>query len=46
MPTEITTNTTASELPAAASAAAPAKLIDENASANVAMRDDVCRRRN
>src|SRR5262245_53566809 len=35
----------ASHIPAAASAAVPAQLIDANASANVAMRDEVWRRR-
>jgi hypothetical protein len=43
---EIATRMTASQLPEAATAAAPAQLIDENASDNVAIRDDVCRRRN
>ena len=35
----------ASQVPAAASAAVPAQVIDENASAKVAMREEVCRRR-
>ena len=46
MPIEIATSMRASELPEAATAAAPAQLIDENASDNVAIRDDVWRRRN
>jgi len=37
--------TNAKPVPAAASPAVAAQVIDENASANVAMRDDVCRRR-
>jgi hypothetical protein len=36
----------ASQEPAAASAAVAAQVIDEMASANVAMRDEICRRRN
>ena len=36
---------TASHVPAAASAAVPAQAIEENASAKVAAREDVCRRR-
>jgi hypothetical protein len=37
--------TTASQVPAAASAPVPAQIVDDSASAIVAMRDEVCRRR-
>src|SRR3954462_245685 len=36
----------ASQVPAQANAAVAAQVIDENASANVATRDEICRRRN
>jgi hypothetical protein len=45
MQTEIAPVTQASQVPAQANAAVAAQVIDENASANVAMRDEVCRRR-
>src|SRR5260370_27705538 len=43
--TAIAPVTRASQVPAAASAAVAAQVIDEMASANVAMRDEICRRR-
>jgi hypothetical protein len=46
MPTAIAAAIKASQVPAAASAAVPAQVIEENASANVATRDETCRRRN
>ena len=46
IPSAITAAPSAAQVCAAASAAVAAQAIDENASAKVAMRDDVCRRRN
>jgi hypothetical protein len=46
MATAMIAGITAIQVPAAASAAAPAQAIEEKASAKVATRDDVCRRRN
>ena len=46
MPIAISAGNSAIQVPAAASAEAAAQAIDENASAKVAMRDEVCRRRN
>src|ERR1700730_3070483 len=45
VPTGIAPVTRASQVPAAASAAVAAQVIDEMASANVAMREEICRRR-
>jgi hypothetical protein len=41
----MTPGTTASQVPAAANAPVPAQIVDDSASAIVAMRDEVCRRR-
>ena len=46
MKSAISAGPSAAQLPAAASAEVAAQAIDENASANVAMREEVCRRRN
>src|SRR5262249_14782502 len=46
MATAIAAGPSAVQLPDAANAVVAAQAIDENASANVARRDDVCRRRN
>ena len=46
MPSAISAGPSANQVPAAASAAVAAQAIDEKASAKVAMRDEVCRRRN
>ena len=46
MPTAISAGPSAVQVPAAASAAVAAQAMDEKASAKVAMREEVCRRRN
>ena len=46
MPTAISAGPSAVQLSAAASAEVAAQAMDENASAKVAMREEVCRRRN
>jgi hypothetical protein len=45
MPTAMAAASRASQVPAAASAAVAAQAIDKNASAKVAVRDEICRRR-